>query len=71
MVDSDADRDLLERLNPHSWDETIGYVETYLEGFKPGDKVQFVRNGYWNTDDDSQSTNLIFNRTVELKSGVK
>ncbi len=71
MVDSDSDRDLLERLNPHSWETHLGVVEHYLKDVLPEEKFQFVRNGYWNTDYDSTAQHLIFNRTVELKSGVK
>ena len=71
MVDSDGDRDMMERLNPHSWETRHGYVEAYLAQAKPEDKFQFVRNGYWNTDYDSTDELLCFNRTVELKSSVK
>lgn len=71
MVDSDSDRNLLDRLNPHSWESLNGVVEHHLKDALPEDKFQFVRNGYWNTDYDSTPQHLIFNRTVELKSGVK
>lgn len=71
MVDSDSDRNLLDRLNPHSWESLNGVVEHHLKDALPEEKFQFVRNGYWNTDYDSTPQHLIFNRTVELKSGVK
>jgi glutaminyl-tRNA synthetase len=71
MVDSDSDRDMLERLNPNSWNTFEGFVEAAMKSARPEDKFQFVRNGYWNTDYDSTADHLIFNRIVELKTSVK
>lgn len=42
-------------------------VEPSLKNTSPGDKYQFERTGYFCTDLDSKSENLIFNRTVALK----
>ena len=58
----------IERLNPTSWVKQIGYVEASLSTTVPGDKYQFIRNGYYTTDKDSKGNDLIFNRTVSLKS---
>ena len=58
----------IERLNPTSWVKQIGYVEASLSTTTPGDKYQFIRNGYYTTDKDSKGNDLIFNRTVSLKS---
>ena len=58
----------IERLNPTSWVKQIGYVEASLANTVPGDKYQFIRNGYYTTDKDSKGNDLIFNRTVSLKS---
>ena len=58
----------IERLNPTSWVKQIGYVEASLANTTPGDKYQFIRNGYYTTDKDSKGNDLIFNRTVSLKS---
>jgi glutaminyl-tRNA synthetase len=71
MVDSDSDRDMIERLNPNSWNTFEGFVEAAMKSARPEDKFQFVRNGYWNTDYDSTPDHLIFNRIVELKTSVK
>lgn len=71
MVDSDSDRDMMERLNPDSWTTTIGYVEAAMKDVRPEDKFQFVRNGYWNVDYESKPGELVFNRIVEQKSSVK
>ncbi|NCU32764.1 MAG: hypothetical protein EOM23_07525 [Candidatus Moranbacteria bacterium] len=71
MVDSDSDRPLEERLNPDSWKTLEGFVEKTLSHVQPGEKFQFVRNGYFSVDYDTTEGNLIFNRTVELKSSHK
>ncbi len=71
LVDSDADRPLLERLNPNSWKKVTGMVENHLMDARPGDKFQFVRNGYYAVDHASSIGQLVFNRIVELKSRFK
>ena len=58
----------IERLNPNSWVKAYGYVEASLAETQPGDKYQFIRNGYYTTDKESKGNELIFNRTVSLKS---
>ncbi|MGD9909471.1 MAG: glutamine--tRNA ligase/YqeY domain fusion protein [Candidatus Izemoplasmatales bacterium] len=68
MVDSDSDRDLVERLNPHSWNIAEGYVEPSLADTSTLERFQFIRNGYFATDKTSTKENLVFNRIVELKS---
>ncbi len=60
--------EFMERLNPNSLVISNGFVEEFLKDTKPGDKYQFVRNGYWSTDYDSTSEKLVFNRTCGLKS---
>jgi glutaminyl-tRNA synthetase len=71
MVDSDSDRDMMERLNPNSWITQKGFVEASMKDVKREDKFQFVRNGYWSVDYDSKPDDLVFNRIVEQKSSVK
>jgi len=71
MLDSDSKKDLFERLNPNSWSTMHGFVETALEDTEIGEKFQFIRTGYFATDYDSKKDNLVFNRTVELKSRFK
>ena len=58
----------IERLNPTSWEVKKGFVEASLKDSKVGSHYQFVRNGYYCTDKDSTSDNLVFNRTCGLKS---
>jgi len=71
LVDSASDKPLLERLNPNSWQVKEGFVEPELGKSKPGDKFQFVRNGYYAVDYDSKKDDLVFNRIVELKSSFR
>ncbi|MCJ7836078.1 glutamine--tRNA ligase/YqeY domain fusion protein [Cuneatibacter sp. NSJ-177] len=60
-------------LNPNSLvvrDEC--YVEPALAEAVPGDRFQFVRNGYFCVDSkDSKPGNPVFNRIVSLKSSFK
>ncbi len=57
-----------EQINPDSWVVKSGYVENYLSNVLPEDKFQFIRNGYYTVDKESKGDDLIFNRTVGLKS---
>ena len=56
-------------LNPSSLEILTGCkLEPSLAAIKPGDRVQFERNGYFIADAiDSQPGKPIFNRTVTLK----
>jgi glutaminyl-tRNA synthetase len=71
LVDSDSDRPLEERINPDSWKIQMGVAEAALAHAKPGDKFQFVRQGFFATDRLSLPGVPCFNQTVELKSRVK
>jgi len=71
MLDSDSKRDMVERLNPNSWKEFIGYVEISLKNTTSLDRFQFIRNGYYATDYDSKDDLLVFNRICELRSSFK
>lgn len=42
-------------------------VEPNLKGAKPGDRFQFLRQGYFCVDKESTNTELIFNRIVGLR----
>ncbi len=70
-TEENKDLDFIERLNPNSLTVVEGYVESSLKDTKPLDHFQFVRNGYYTTDKESTSDNLIFNCTVSLKSSFK
>ena len=43
------------------------YIEPALAAAQPGDRVQFMRKGYFCVDADSAEGKLVFNRTVTLK----
>jgi len=43
------------------------YIEPSLATAKPGERVQFMRKGYFCVDKDSTADKVIFNRTVTLK----
>ena len=42
-------------------------VEKEALSAKPGDYLQFIRNGYYMADPDSTENHMVFNRTVTLK----
>ncbi len=65
--DNHKDKDFIEFLNPESLQVVNAMVEPSLQEAKPGDRFQFQRLGYFNVDDDSTSSKLIFNRTVGLR----
>lgn len=60
-------KDFKEFINPNSLKKQKAMVEPNLKNAKPGDKFQFMRQGYFCVDDDSSSEKLIFNRTVTLR----
>ena len=59
--------DFLDNLNPDSLRVMDALVEPSLATAQPGDKFQFVREGYFVVDPDSRPDQLVFNRTVGLK----
>ncbi len=66
--ESDENKDFKEFINPKSLqiiDNCL--VEPGLAGSKPGDKFQFVRQGYFCVDPLSTNEKLVFNRTVALR----
>jgi len=65
-VDSET---FLESINPDSWHTLYGYVEN-ME-YKPLDRYQFIRDGYYAVDYDSNDDLVVMNRIVSLKSSFK
>jgi glutaminyl-tRNA synthetase len=64
----DDGEDIESILNPKSLEVlTDCFVEPSLAEAKPGDKIQFERNGYFCADLDSAPGKPVFNRTVTLK----
>ena len=67
---TDESQDFMHYLNPASL-EVLPQVmaEPSLLDTNPGDRYQFVRKGYFVLDKDSQSSQLVFTKTVGLKDG--
>jgi len=67
--DNDNDDDFLSKLNPNSLVVLKNCkVEPILKNAKPGDKFQFLRQGYFCADlKDHSPESLVFNRIVPLK----
>ncbi|MCW5848187.1 MAG: glutamine--tRNA ligase, partial [Anaerolineae bacterium] len=57
----------LDNLNANSLTVVDALVEPSLATAQPGDKFQFVRDGYFCVDPDTTADRLVFNRTVSLK----
>jgi len=66
--DPGASGDLLADLNPNSLEVlSEARLEPELAKAKPGDVVQFERQGYFCADPDSKPGKPVFNRTVALR----
>jgi glutaminyl-tRNA synthetase len=68
---SSFDGDFKELINPDSLQEIQIKVEPALLNTDVNTHFQFIRNGYFVKDADSNSEKLIFNKTVSLKEGFK
>ena len=66
---ADKEKDYREYLNPVSLEVLHNAkLEPFLKDSKPGDRVQFERQGYFCVDTKlSTKDNLVFNRTVTLR----
>jgi glutaminyl-tRNA synthetase len=66
--DGDGDVHFLEHINPESLVVlSDALVEPSVAGAAPGDRVQFVRHGYFAVDVDSNADRRVFNRVVALR----
>ena len=66
--DPAAGGDFIANLNPASLDVLTGcLVEPALGEAEVGERVQFLRHGYFCVDRDSTAERLVFNRTVSLR----
>ncbi len=60
--------DFKDYLNPKSLERlTSSKIEPCLVDASPGDRFQFLRQGYFCVDPDSSKEKLVFNRTVSLR----
>ena len=58
--------------NPNSLEVLEAKLEAASKDLKPGDHVQYIRNGYFVVDThDSTPEHMVFNRVVGLKSSYK
>ncbi len=64
--DSHEGRDFLEFYNTESLHTGMAWVEPGIQA-KPGDRLQFMRKGYFCVDTDSTPEKPVFNLTVGLK----
>jgi len=67
--DVEEGQTFLDNINPNSLKVLENCkVEPFIKEFKPGDKFQFERTGYFCLDiKDSNENNIVFNRTATLK----
>ena len=54
-------------VNPESLKVRKAFVEPHIKNASVGEQFQFQRIGYFNVDNDSTATNLVFNKTVGLR----
>jgi glutaminyl-tRNA synthetase len=67
---TDEEGDFATYLNPGSLKVVpVAYAEPAIARADPSERYQFLRKGYFTLDRESQSSQLIFNRTVTLKDG--
>ena len=60
--------DFKDNLNPNSLEVLEGVkLESSLRGAVPGDRYQFLRQGYFCVDPDSKENWVVFDRTVTLR----
>ena len=60
-------QDYRSNLNPNSMLVQSGKIEPSVRNAEPGTTYQFERLGYFCVDKDSNSSHLVFNRTVTLR----
>ena len=68
LITEENTSDFIQSLNPDSLEKLSNcFVEPGLKEARPGDKYQFLRQGYFCADKDSTGEKLIFNRIVSLR----
>jgi len=72
LVDLAEGEDFKQFLNPDSLEILEGCkLEPGLAGARPGDRFQFLRQGYFTADTGSTGDHPVFNRTVSLRDTWK
>ncbi len=65
--DTEEGKDFKSNINPESLKVMEGYIPSGTGPFKPLEKIQFERLGYFCADPDSTREKPVFNRTATLK----
>ncbi len=69
--ETEEGKDFKDNLNPNSLVIGEAFIEPHSRSYKPGDKCQFERTGYFCVDPDTTEKLMVFNRTVSLKDSWK
>ena len=64
---NDGEGDFMDRMNENSMSVMNSFIERSAKNAQPGEKFQFMRNGYFVVDEDSDGEKLVFNKIVSLK----
>ena len=67
MPDTEKNEEMLKNINDKSLEVLEGFAEKEVLKFKPEQKFQFQRLGYYIVDKKSDKSNIIFNKTVSLR----
>ncbi len=68
LIEDDSKKDFMERFNQNSLEVLDGFIEPHILTARPGDKFQFLRQGYFCADEKEFSPgNVVMNRIVDLK----
>ena len=71
VPDPDKQEDFIKHLNPHSLIKKNGFIEPYGASLKPGERVQFQRQGYFIAEKTNQDGKMVFNKTTGLRDSFK
>ena len=71
VPDPDKQEDFIKHLNPNSLIKKNGFIEPYGASLKPGQRVQFQRQGYFIVEKTKQDGKIVFNKTTGLRDSFK
>ena len=71
VPDPDKQEDFIKHLNPNSLIKKNGFIEPYGASLKPGQRVQFQRQGYFIAEKTKQDGKIVFNKTTGLRDSIK
>lgn len=71
LDDNEESSDYVARFNHDSIHIDNGFVESYLSNAEVENKFQFIRQGFYTVDSDSNQDQLVFNQVVALKSSYR